>query len=98
MSKVFVIHDIGKFDLHDAERFGEIVPIFTNNVSLLDSNDLYRTIDKKLEQYREGDYILCSGSPVLIFLVGTVLGDLGVERINFLVWDKKYNCYIKILT
>jgi len=97
MGKVYVVHDTGNFDLVPAMQYGELVPVVTENVSILDNSPALEKIRRVLDDFDEAnDYILCIGSPILIFLVGNVLGEMGVEDINFLVWDKKYRTYIKI--
>jgi len=96
-SKVYVIHDTGNFDLVPAMQHGSLVSVVTQNVSILDNSTNLSKIRRKLKDFDEyNDYILCIGSPILIFLAGQVLGELGIEKINFLVWDKKYKTYIKI--
>ena len=97
MKKVYVIHDTGYFDLADAAKFGDLKPIFVNKVSMLDGDNLLDTIENKIKDFKEGDYILCIGSPILILLTGFILGEMDINEINYLTWDKKYKTYVRLV-
>jgi len=96
MSKVYVIHDTGHFDLTEAAKYGKLTPIFTNSVSLLDSESIMNIIYDKLIDMTDDDYILCIGSPILIMLVGIVASEMDIDCVNFLTWDKKYSTYVEL--
>lgn len=94
MSKVvYVTQFVPKLSYDKAKEFGEVVFLTQNDLAYDPSPDafnkgLIKRIDYLLEKYNPGrDYILLSGSPAIILLVGTLL-DNDVEHL-VLRWDNR---------
>jgi len=93
-AKVFMAQANNRIDTRDAERFGEIVTVVDRlgEPSVAPRSMLY-DVRKGLANYEHGDYILPTGSPVVIAAVVMLASRKSDGVINMLRWDRKNKRY-----
>lgn len=94
MSKVYVIVDNPRAPMNflSAEQYGKIEIIFDHNVSPTFLRRAYPILKEKLKDIKPGDYVIPTGPPSLIALVGHLfLAKLG--RLRLLQWDRQTGQY-----
>jgi len=92
--KVFMAQANDRIDTTDAKRFGEIVTVVDRpgEPSVAPRSMLY-DIKKGLADYTHGDYILPTGSPIVIAAVAMLAARKSNGEINMLRWDRKNRRY-----
>lgn len=104
MARVYVVqspavknHETGrwdeKFDLTPAEHFGELVFLLPRGNVPNDLEETVSTLRLRLELYSPNDYLLLLGDPVAIALAAIVAAEFSRERVKFLKWDRRQQCY-----
>lgn len=99
MSNVLVLQTRSTVDVRDAERFGTLIDLRTDQLDL--EEDPMRAVTSfmdLLSVYRPGDYILPLGDPTLILIAGFCLARMGYKSISLLRWDAKTRTYHPIRT
>lgn len=99
MSNVIVLQARSTVDISDAERFGTIIHLWTDQLDLEENPmEAVAVFSTLLSIYRPGDYILPLGDPSIILVAGFCLARMGYEAMNILRWDAKTRTYHPIRT
>jgi len=96
-SKVYILVDNPKTNINflPAEKFGELVVLFDNNISPTHLQRIYPELCSKLSNIKANDFLVPVGPPTLIALAGHAwLDKLGV--INMLTWDRETSQYYNV--
>lgn len=111
MGRVFVVQEptrwdsvkkaiVPKFDpkdLEKAEQFGSIEYLLSPRAAPFNSAPIIRELSEKLADYGPGDYLLCTGNPILIGLASAIAADVSPDgTVRFLQWSGKDQAYIPI--
>lgn len=91
MNKVYVCNYAGH-NIHLAERYGELVILTEGKVNIFNTDRLLNELAQKLKDYKKQDYILLSGSPVIVFLISLVLSHK-VDEFNMIIYNTKLGDY-----
>ena len=68
--------------------------MFTTNVSSNIFCCTFHTKDEKnLQDFRDRDYILCTGDPAVIGLSSAIVSDITQGKFNLLKWDRQETKY-----
>lgn len=102
MSVVYVVHDDGRHNLHDATRYGETRIIFTKDLYPDNANEMAPTaVRRAYEMLRhfnpEEDYLCLVGAPFYAAMCGYVLGDLAMAPVKLLRFDRPEAKYYEII-
>lgn len=81
-----------RFDLSDAEQFGNLRAIFEPG-DRAENSDLYRPLQRFTSLVCEGDYLLCLGDPALIARAAAAWSHKG-HTLRILKWDRRNKKYI----
>jgi hypothetical protein len=97
MKPIVYVLENRPFDFSTAEEYGEIRVLECGPfkpMSPVDKNSIrFERMCEELAEYRPGvDYILPTGSPIMSFAVGSIVGEHGRHRI--LEWNKLSKSYI----
>lgn len=84
-----------KYDLTPATDFGELVYVLDDTASPFRLDPVWDRIDKVMEDFREGDYILPIGNPVFNSMVSVAAADQS-PVLKFLVWSTREQRYIAV--
>lgn len=105
MSRVFIVQpgsardqrtgEKRSFDFSAAEDFGELVYLLDEDAQPADIDAILDILHKKLSTITDKDYIVLTGSPVLIAWVGIVAA-LYCDQLNFLQWYGRAKRYLLI--
>lgn len=96
MAKVYITQETTNADYTPAVKFGDIIFIsgvhdrispFTHS---LNNSDILKRVQSICETFEPEDYLVCSGSPTMMAIVGNLLGD---RLNNILVWDNREAVY-----
>ena len=86
-----------KYDLSPAEDYGQLVYVLDDTASPFRLEPVWDRIDKAMEDFREGDFILPVGNPVFIGMVSVAAADQS-PLLKFLVWSTREQRYISVET
>ena len=95
--RVFVVQDhrrwergrlVPRFDITDAERFGEIVTLLPHDADPNVPGDNPRRLMEALQDFNDDDHLLAVGSPVLIGWAYTYAASYNGGRVKTLVWER----------
>jgi hypothetical protein len=81
------------FDLTPAAQFGEIEILLKHSQSFIDPTPLIKPLYEKLVNFGNDDYILPTGDPTMIALVGALCAYINDGRFKVLKWDKRNRAY-----
>ncbi|QYW02136.1 hypothetical protein CPT_Sonora_033 [Stenotrophomonas phage Sonora] len=107
MSRVFVVQNqhrwdgtlgqfVPKFDLSPAQVFGDIVPLLSPTASPFNLGSILGELRSKLSDFRDDDYILCVGNPILIALTFAIAADVNGGTATALQWSGKDRRYLPV--
>jgi hypothetical protein len=96
--KVYVLVEDNVRTFEDAIRFGEVEFILSRDFNVwrpAQNESIFREVAFKLRQFREIDYLVLIGSPVLIgYAFCKAAGRVRVVKV--LQWDRRGNRYMPI--
>jgi hypothetical protein len=104
--KVFVVQEVFRkndnglvpaFDLTPAAAFGEIRTIMPSGWNGIGTSEAEHIMQQKLKDFKQADYLLPLGDPVLIMLAGMVAGMKTAGYVQVLKWDRKTKAYIPVI-
>lgn len=93
---VYIVHNhmvargskrVPKFDFSEAEKYGQLVNLFEDDVDPLDATGNAKLLSQRLERFTEQDYLLLVGSPVLIALAFAIAAEYTDGRVKVLQWS-----------
>lgn len=87
---------VPKYDMSDAERFGELVDLLGPTAHPFDPEPVVRELDSRLADYDDSDCLLLVGNPILIGLAVAVAADVNDGRVSMLQWSGKDQCYQRV--
>lgn len=90
--RVFVVN-LGYHDFSPAKRFGDLVPCTKGNIDLRQTDRIEAQIQTVLNESDEDDYLLVSGSPILVALAVGYWFRLH-RTCNLLFWDSMLGDYL----
>lgn len=105
MAKVYVVceptQDVAgvpkkSVDLTPAMLFGDLEVLLPHSQSMLAPVPTVRSLNTKLDDFTDEDFILPIGDPVLISTVAMVAASKNSGRVKFLKWDKRVRRYFQI--
>ena len=77
-----------------ASDYGYLVICLPENSQMLFSPQPFiHKMRKNLQDFKETDYILCSGDPAIIGLSTAIVSDITQGRFNLLKWDRQETRY-----
>ena len=94
-SFVYVLqHPPRNINILTASDYGYLVICLPENSQMLFSPAPFiHKMIKNLRDFRETDYILCSGDPAIIGLSTAIVSDITQGRFNMLKWDRQETRY-----
>lgn len=99
MTKVFITQETTNIDYTPAVKFGDLVfvsgihdrlspyPNSINNIEIM------KKVCATLDTFEPEDYLVCSGSPAMMAIVGNLLGE---KLNNILIWDNRESAYFNL--
>lgn len=96
---VYVTQEVSTVDYAPASAWGDIVFLsdmkdrISKNKASSNNEYIIDGIRAKLEKFTEHDYLVCSGSPVLMVIIGNILGD---KLKNILIWENREMKYYNV--
>ena len=94
---VYVLqHPPQNINILGASEFGYLVICLPPmSQAIFSSGPFVMKMRKNLQDFRERDYILCTGDPAIIGLSSAIVSDITQGRFNMLKWDKQeYKYYL----
>ena len=94
-SFVYVLqHPPRNINILTASDYGYLVICLPENSQMLFSPAPFiHKMRKNLQDFKETDYILCSGDPAIIGLSTAIVSDITQGRFNLLKWDRQETRY-----
>ena len=88
---VYVLqHPPQNINILGASEFGYLVICLPPmSQAIFSSGPFVMKMRKNLQDFRERDYILCTGDPAIIGLSSAIVSDITQGRFNILKWDKQ---------
>lgn len=99
LPRVFILNYAGH-RITDAQNYGDLIPLTEGNIALFDVDRLAFNMIEKLKRYHfdiKNDFIIPSGSPVIGFVCGFLLGNSSKDAkfVKLLIWDAKTRKYVQ---
>lgn len=85
-----------KYDFTPAEEFGELRFLLRPSASPFNLGPAVSRLQEKLADYKDGDYLLLVGSPVLLGLAVAIAADYNNGNVSMLQWSGAKGCYIPV--
>ena len=97
-SFVYVLqHPPRNINILSAFDFGYLVICLPENSQMLFSpGPFIHKMRKNLRDFKERDYILCSGDPAIIGLSTAIVSDITQGKFNLLKWDRQETRYYQL--
>jgi len=86
-----------KFDFSSAEKYGELRYILKPSSSPFDLESSLRRIHRILSDFTEEDYLVLTGSPVLLGLCVAIAADYTDGNVSMLQWSGAKQSYIPVV-
>lgn len=104
MPQVFVVQEVLKKDsetgvlkpVHDlsiAEKYGELVFVLPGGSLPIVPDPIIQSVNQKLKDYTDEDYILPVGDPIGIGLVTAIVARNNYGKVNLLKWNRNIEDY-----
>mgnify|MGYP003325072110 CR=1 FL=1 len=96
---VYVLqHPPQNINILPASNFGTLVFCLPENSQMLFSPQPFiHKMRKNLRDFKETDYILCTGDPAIIGLSTAVVSDITQGKFNLLKWDRQERRYYPLM-
>lgn len=86
-----------RFDITPAKQWGEVIELLGGSANpLRDKEDILDALDAALYDYSDADYILCTGSPILIGWTAAIAANYNYGRVKMLQWSNVFSKYESI--
>ncbi|WVW77416.1 hypothetical protein Bhz59_00030 [Stenotrophomonas phage vB_SmaS_Bhz59] len=107
MSRVFVVQNqhrwdrdgrqfVPKYDISSAHQFGNIVELLSPTAAPFNSEPILEELRAKLADFKDEDYILCIGNPLLLAWAFAIAADANHGAAKALQWSGKDHRYIPV--
>ena len=95
---VYVLqHPPQNINILGASEFGYLVICLPPmSQAIFSSGPFVMKMRKNLQDFRERDYILCTGDPAIIGLSSAIVSDITQGRFNLLKWDRQEKVYYPV--
>ena len=95
---VYVLqHPPQNINILGASEFGYLVICLPPmSQAIFSSGPFVMKMRKNLQDFRERDYILCTGDPAIIGITCSLVSDITNGKYNLLKWDKQERTYYPI--
>ena len=92
---VYISQHVRGRNYADAGKFGDLEVLVSNveNIDLYSTAPVVRSMNRKLRNFNDQDYILFSGDPVAIAIASVVAAKVNPGRYKALKWDRKEEVY-----
>lgn len=87
---------VPKYDLDPARVFGDLVPLLSPTASPFSFESILDELQFKLAHFRDGDYLLLVGNPVLIGASVAVASSVNEGHVSVLQWSGKDRSYVPV--
>ena len=84
------------FDLSSAEEHGSLQELLSPTAKPFAPEPIVAELYSKLENFSDGDFILCVGNPILIGLATAVAADINEGRVCLLQWNGHKQKYVPV--
>lgn len=81
-----------------AAQHGKIEYLLSPTANPFNTEKIVEELHTKLKKFRDGDFLLLIGNPVLIGLATTIAANYNKGSVDFLQWSGKDNDYVEIST
>ena len=83
-----------KFNIIGAQKYGKLkVLLREDSQVVMSSGPIKYKLERLLKDFNDNDYLLLSGDPQIIFIVGAVIAKVNNGRAKSLKWDRQENTY-----
>lgn len=79
---------VPRFDVEPAEKFGDIQYVFGPSSTPYFLEEVRESLSRNMSDFREGDYIVPCGNPVLLGMAFAYAADKTDGVLNVLQWEK----------
>tara|TARA_R100000655_G_scaffold85077_1_gene124713 strand:- start:727 stop:1077 length:351 start_codon:yes stop_codon:yes gene_type:complete len=92
---VYISQHVRGRNYEDASKFGDLEVLVPNveNINLYSTAPVVRSMNRKLRDFCDEDYILFSGDPVAIAIASVVAAKINRGRFKALKWDRQEAVY-----
>ena len=83
-----------KFNIIGAQKYGKLKVLLREDSQVVMSpGPIKYKLEKLLKDFNDNDYLLLSGDPQIIFMVGAVIAKVNNGRAKSLKWDRQEQMY-----
>jgi hypothetical protein len=93
---VYIVQEVPGRNVLPAMKFGELCPLLPPGDIVLSSAPTTRTLQRKLRDFSEADYLLLMGDPSACAIAGAVVAEANHGRFKLLKWDRQQHLYYPV--
>jgi|TARA_R110002124_G_scaffold144097_1_gene308943 hypothetical protein len=83
-----------KFNIIGAQKYGKLkVLLKEDSQVVMSSGPIKYKLERLLKDFSDDDYLLLSGDPQIIFMVGAVIAKVNNGKAKSLKWDRQEQTY-----
>ena len=83
-----------KFNIIGAQKYGRLkVLLREDSQVVMSSGPIKYKLERLLKDFSDDDYLLLSGDPQIIFIVGAVIAKINNGKAKSLKWDRQEQMY-----
>ena len=83
-----------KFNIIGAQKYGKLkVLLKEDSQVVMSSGPIKYKLERLLKDFSDDDYLLLSGDPQIIFIVGAVIAKVNNGKAKSLKWDRQEQMY-----
>ena len=83
-----------KFNIIGAQKYGKLkVLLREDSQVVMSSGPIKYKLERLLKDFSDDDYLLLSGDPQIIFMVGAVIAKVNNGKAKSLKWDRQEQTY-----
>ena len=83
-----------KFNIIGAQKYGKLkVLLKEDSQVVMSSGPIKYKLERLLKDFSDDDYLLLSGDPQIIFIVGAVIAKINNGKAKSLKWDRQEQMY-----
>lgn len=100
MTKVFITQEVSTVDYTPAAKWGELVFVTSGNDKFspiqasYNNKNIIEKIERVVAGFKNGDLLVCTGSPAVMAVVAAKIGAEKLERV--LSWDGRSASYFEV--
>lgn len=85
-----------KFDLTEAEKYGDVRVLVPHGQSLVSSVPVVRQLNEQLRDFTSDDFLLPLGDPAIMAAAAAIASRNTNGRLNVLKWDRRAGTYLNV--